>query len=77
MTAAKLNDDRKGERVPATLFDVLDRDDIRQARFNEPTFRFPNRRVGAKWQRVRDLLDEWFGLVPSDARVGGGGRSAG
>jgi hypothetical protein len=49
--------------VPESLFDDFCRSDGRPALFDEPTFGFLNRRAGAKWQRVRDLLDEWFGRV--------------
>src|ERR1700677_1530535 len=59
---------RKGwAELSASLFNDVRRDDARPARFDEPTFRFLNRRSGAKWQRVRDLLDEWFGRIPDEA----------
>jgi hypothetical protein len=53
-------------QVPESLFDDLRRTDDRPALFDEPTFRFLNRRAGIIWQRVRDLLDEWFGRVPDE-----------
>ena len=52
--------------MPESLFDDLCRNDDRPALFDEPTFSFLNRRAGASWQRVRDLLDEWFGRVPDE-----------
>ena len=53
--------------MPESLFDDFCRNDGKPALFDEPTFGFLNRRAGAKWQRVRDLLDEWFGYVPDEA----------
>jgi hypothetical protein len=52
--------------VPESLFDDFCRHDVRPALFDEPTFGFLSRRAGSKWQRVRDLLDEWFGRVPDE-----------
>lgn len=52
--------------MPESLFDDFCRNDGRPALFDEPTFGFLNRRAGARWQRVRDLLDEWFGRVPDE-----------
>lgn len=52
--------------MPESLFDDLRRTDDRPALFDEPTFRFLNRRAGTVWQRVRDLLDEWFSGVPDE-----------
>jgi hypothetical protein len=54
--------------VAASPFDDRDRDDHRPSAYDEPTFGFLNRRAGAKWQRVRDLLDEWLDHVPDAAR---------
>lgn len=51
------------------LFAERDRDDHDPGRYNEPTFAFLDRRAGDKWQRVRDLLDEWFDSVPERARA--------
>ena len=61
-------------RVSASLFDDFCRDDVRPALFDESTFGFLNRRAGARWQRVRDLLDEWFQRVPNGARADLRGR---
>jgi hypothetical protein len=52
--------------VPESLFDDFCRNDVRPALFDEPTFGFLNRRAGARWQQVRDLLDEWFGRVTDE-----------
>jgi hypothetical protein len=60
--------------MSASLFDGVDRDDARPARFSEPTFSFLNWRAGARWQRVRDLLDEWFGQVAAEERADLRGR---
>ena len=52
--------------MPESLFDDFCRNDDRPALFDEPTFIFLNRRTGARWQRVRDLLDEWYDHVPDE-----------
>jgi hypothetical protein len=66
---------RRAAQVPESLFDDLRRTDDRPALFDEPTFRFLNRRAGPSWQRVRDLLDEWFSRVPGqEARADLRGR---
>jgi hypothetical protein len=54
--------------VAASPFDDRDRDDHEPAGYDEPTFTFLDRRAGAKWQRVRDLVDEWLDHVPDAPR---------
>lgn len=56
------------------LFGDVSRDDDRPRSFDESTFSFLNRRSGAMWQRVRDLLDEWFCYVPGASRADLRGR---
>jgi hypothetical protein len=46
------------------LFDGDTRTDTREQRYSEGCFAFYNRIAGAYWQRVRDLLDEWFTRIP-------------
>jgi hypothetical protein len=55
-----LDGSTEAAQVPESLFDDLRRTDDRPALFDEPTFRFLNRRAGIVWQRVRDLLDELY-----------------
>lgn len=50
------------------IFDDAQRDDARPSRYNEPTFTFLNRSAGEAWQRVRDLVEDWFRHVPAAAR---------
>jgi hypothetical protein len=64
---SRIDDGRKEwAQVPASLFDNVRRDDVRPALFDEPTSSYLNRRSGASWQRVRDLLDEWFSRISDE-----------
>jgi hypothetical protein len=60
--------------VPAPLFDDRVRDDHSPAAYDEPTYSFLDRRAGAGWQRVRDLLEEWLHHVPDAAHADLRGR---
>ncbi len=50
------------------LFGDIERTDRSPARFSEGSYAFLDRVAGAHWDRVRDLLEEWFDSYPEDAR---------
>lgn len=47
----------------ARVFDEFVRTDPRPARYNEATYTFLNRRSGNAWQRIRDLIEDWFAHI--------------
>ncbi len=46
------------------LFDEIDRGDASPRRYDEDSFSFYNRAAGAHWQRIRDVLEDWFAAYP-------------
>ena len=57
-----------------TLFDGFDRSDRSPRRYDEDSFSFYNRAAGVHWQRVRDVLDEWFAAYPDEHKADLRGR---
>lgn len=60
--------------IATVLFDEIGRTDRRPADHSEGSFRFLNRVDAPYWQRVRDVMEEWFGRVPSDSAADIRGR---
>jgi hypothetical protein len=50
------------------IFDGFERTNASTSTYSESTFRFLNRAAGPFWNRVRDLIEEWFGRLCDDAR---------
>jgi len=51
------------------IFDDVERSDPAPGRFGETTFEILNRAPGPYWSRVRDLIEDWFSRLPSEARA--------
>jgi hypothetical protein len=47
-----------------TLFDDSKRDDCSARRYDEDSFSFYNRAAGVVWERIRNVLEEWFIAYP-------------
>lgn len=52
-----------------TLFDDVTRHDMSPAAHDEDLFSFLNRVGGPFWQRVRELLEDWFSRFPVDGQA--------
>jgi hypothetical protein len=57
-----------------SLFDNFSRTDVTPTRYAERTYDFLNRVAGPYWQRVRDLLDDWWRDHPNGTRADIRGR---
>jgi hypothetical protein len=52
-----------------TLFDDIDRTDRSPRRDDEDSFSFYNRAAGVHWQRIREVLEEWFAAYPDEHKA--------
>jgi hypothetical protein len=48
------------------LFDDIHRSDPSPRRLDEDSFSFYNRAAGVYWERIRDVLEEWFAAYPNE-----------
>jgi hypothetical protein len=51
-----------------SLFDAVERTNTSPGTHSEPMFTFLNRTKGARWERIRALMDEWWNQHPASAR---------
>jgi len=52
-----------------TLFDDIHRSDPSPRRYDEDSFSFYNRTAGVHWQRIREVLEEWFAAYPDEHKA--------
>lgn len=70
---------RDGNPVPGwdaemTVFSEITRTDPSPAAHGDGQFKFLNRVSGSYWDQVRDLIEDWFSRLPSDAQTDVRGR---
>lgn len=51
------------------LFDDINRDDTGPAKQTEPPFQYLNRSARPEFQKIRDVMEEWFSHYPSDKQA--------